>query len=120
MATQTTTAGDLELVNEVRLVGRISQEPESRELPSGDTIWTFRVVVPRAPAAVRPHQSVDALECVVWSGRLKRSVRGWHAGDVVEVSGQLRRRFYRGGGAPVSRVEVEVCAGRVIRRATSG
>ncbi|GEP39376.1 hypothetical protein NPS01_30390 [Nocardioides psychrotolerans] len=120
MATQGKVDGDAKLANEVRLIGRISQEPESRELPSGDTIWTFRVVVPRAPAAVRPHQSVDALECVVWSGRLKRFVRTWHAGDVVEVSGQLRRRFYRAGGAAVSRVEVEVSSGRVIRRATSG
>ena len=120
MATQTKTRGDVELVNEVRLIGRISQEPESRELPSGDTSWTFRVVVPRSPAAVRPHQSVDALECCVWSGRLKRSVRAWHAGDVVEVSGQLRRRFFRGGGATASRVEVEVTAGRIIRRAASG
>lgn len=120
MTTQAKVDGNTVLVNEVRLIGRISQEPESRELPSGDTIWTFRVVVPRAPAAVRPHQSVDALECVVWSSRLKRSVRAWRAGDVVEVSGQLRRRFYRTGGAAVSRVEVEVASGRIIRRATSG
>lgn len=120
MTAQTKTVSDVELANEVRLVGRVSQEPESRELPSGDRIWTFRVVVPRAPAAVRPHQSVDALECCVWSGRLKRSVSGWHAGDVVEVSGALRRRFYRGGGPATSRVEVEVTSGRVIRRAATG
>lgn len=118
MSTQTTDA--VECVNEVRLLGRISQEPEMRELPSGDTLWTFRVVVARPPAAVRPHQSVDALEVVVRSGRLKRSVASWHADDVVEVSGQLRRRFYRAGAGPVSRVEVEACSGRVIRRASSG
>ena len=120
MATQATTVSDVELVNEVRLVGRVSVEPEGRELPSGDTIWTFRVVVPRAPAEVRPHQSVDALECVVWAGRVKRSVRGWHAGDVVEVSGQLRRRFFRSGGTVASRVEVQVTAGQLIRRGANG
>ena len=37
-----------EAVNEVRLVGRVSQTPEERVLPSGDVLWTFRVVVPRA------------------------------------------------------------------------
>ena len=37
----------IDAVNEVRLVGRVSQQPEERVLPSGDSVWTFRVVVPR-------------------------------------------------------------------------
>lgn len=112
--------GDPEVANEVRLVGRVSQQPEMRELPSGDTVWTFRVVVPRVPTPVRPHPPVDALECCAWSGRLKRSVATWRAGDVVEVTGCLRRRFYRAGSSAASRVEVEATAGRVIRRASTG
>lgn len=114
------TLDDLEVVNEVRLVGRVSQDPELREMPSGDSVWTFRVVVPRQPASVRPHQGVDALECCVWTGRVKRSVTTWHSGDVVEVSGSLRRRFFRAGTGTASLVEVEVRTGRVIRRAASG
>lgn len=106
--------------NEVRLVGRLSQPPEERVLPSGDTVWTFRVVVPREGATKRPRQPVDALECAAWSARSRRSVSGWGAGDVVEVVGPLRRRFFRAGGAVASRVEVEMASGRVIRRATSG
>jgi single-strand DNA-binding protein len=117
---QTSSQDDPGVANEVRLVGRLSQEPEMRELPSGDTIWTFRVVVPRLPTRERPRPPVDALECCVWSGRLKRSVRSWRAGDVVEVTGSLRRRFYRAGGGASSRVEVEALTGRVIRRASSG
>lgn len=109
----------LMMANEVRLVGRISQAPERRELPSGDEVWTFRVVVPRVPSE-RSRQSVDALECAAWSARARRSVRSWAAGDVVEVTGALRRRFFRAGGAAASRVEVEMAAGRVIRRAGSG
>jgi single-strand DNA-binding protein len=108
------------MINEVRLVGRVSQPPEERVLPSGDTMWTFRVVVAREPAAVRPRQSVDALECVAWSARARRSVSAWSVDDVVEVSGALRRRFFRAGGSVASRVEVEMASGRVIRRAGSG
>ena len=105
--------------NAVRLVGRISQPPQRRELPSGDEIWIFRVVVPR-PASDRSRQSVDALECAAWSARARRSARAWSAGDVVEVTGSLRRRFFRSGGAAASRVEVEMSRGRLIRRAGSG
>ncbi len=110
---------DTDVLNEVRLIGRVSAEPEKRVLPSGDTLWTLRLVVGRGAQTGRSRQTVDALECAVWSGRVKRSVAGWHAGDVVEVSGALRRRFFRTGGGAASRVEVEVSAGRVIRRAAT-
>lgn len=109
---------DDESVNEVRLVGRLSQPPEQRILPSGDPLWTFRVVVPRT--GTRDGRTrVDALECAVWSGRCRRTVAGWRAGDLVEVTGAVRRRFYRAGAGPVSRVEVEVGRARLIRRRAS-
>ena len=107
-------------LNEVHLIGRISQQPEERVLPSGDSLWTFRLVVPRSNDRSRSRQSVDALECAVWSGRVRRSVATWSAGDLVEVSGALRRRFFRTGGGAASRVEVEVATGKVIRRAATG
>ena len=109
------------MANEVRLVGRLSQAPEQRTLPSGDPLWTFRVVVPRAPAPGAPgRSSVDALDCAVWSGRSRRTVAGWRSGDLVEVAGSVRRRFYRAGGAAVSRVEIEVSRARLIRRRPNG
>jgi len=103
--------------NEVRLIGRVSGQPEERVLPSGDRLVSFRVVVARDRP--RGRQSVDALECVAWSARSRRSVSRWGDGDTVEVSGSLRRRFYRAGATTVSRVEVETSRARIIRRAAT-
>jgi single-strand DNA-binding protein len=112
----------VESLNQVRLQGRLSADPQLRELPSGDTMWHLRVVVERpAPAGQeRPRQRVDSLECAVRTGRLKSQVGRWSAGDVVEVAGALRCRFFRVGGATASRVEVELTGGRIIRRARTG
>jgi single-strand DNA-binding protein len=110
-----------ESANEVRLRGRLAAAPRLRELPSGDTVWNLRVVVerpPLPPGRERPRQRVDSLECAVWAGRLKKQVEKWEAGDVVDVSGALRRRFFRAGGATASRVEVELTGGRRVRRVT--
>jgi single-strand DNA-binding protein len=115
-----TAAGADEARNEVRLVGRLSQSPEERVLPSGDSVWTFRIVVPRRRSGARSRQTVDAIECAAWSARARRSVSSWSAGDVVEVTGELHRRFFRAGGAVASRVEVEMSSGKVRRRAASG
>lgn len=102
--------------NSVLLRGRLSVVPEERVLPSGDSMWSFRVVVPRTGRA-RERAPVDSIECGAWSGGVRRSVASWRAGDEVEVRGSLRRRFFSAGGSRVSRFEVEVSSGRLIRRA---
>ncbi len=108
-----------EAVNEVRVAGRISAGPDERVLPSGDVLWTFRLVVPRAAGRVGARPGVDALECAVWGGRVRRSVASWRQGDVVEVSGAVRRRFFRVAGGAASRFEIDVQSGRLIRRAAT-
>jgi single-strand DNA-binding protein len=112
------TAGREGDVNVVRLVGRVSATPEEVELPSGDVLCSFRVVVGR-PEGHQSRQRVDALVCTAWLPRVRRSAMGWQPGDVVEVEGAIRRRFFRAGGSAASRVEVEVSSGRLVRRAGS-
>ncbi len=109
--------------NEVVLVGRVSGEPVERELPSGDAIVCFRVVVDRpAPRRAVPDGvravTVDALDCVAWTGTVRRTARGLLDGDVVVVEGSLRRRFWRAGAAANSRTEVEVTSLRRVRKRT--
>ena len=96
-------------VNAVRLSGRVSAAPEARVLPSGDEVVSFRLVVPRSPAARRrSKQRVDTIECSAWTARLRRSVRRLAAGDTVTVTGELRRRFTRGASGPTSWVNVDL------------
>lgn len=110
--------------NEVVLVGRVSSEPESRELPSGDQLVSWRVVVdrpaPRRPPEGRRPPTIDAVDCVAWSAGVRRTARGLAVGDVVAVQGALRRRFWRGGTGMQSRTEVEVETVRRLQRAASG
>ena len=91
--------------NEVLLVGRLSQPVEARDLPSGDTIWIWRLVVDR-PAGERGAK-VDTIDCVTYSVALGRRAESWVQDQTLEVSGRLRRRFFRANGAPASRYEVE-------------
>ena len=106
--------------NEVLLVGRLAAPPAGRELPSGDAIVTFRVVVDRPPARrgePERRASVDALECVVWTAALRKAAVRWQAGDVLELEGALRRRFWRATGGLGSRYEVEITRARRLSKA---
>ena len=92
-------------VNEVLLVGRLSGLVEERGLPSGDSIWTWRLVVDR-PKGERGAK-IDTIDCVTYSAALGRRAVSWSDNQFLEVSGRLRRRFFRANGAPASRYEVE-------------
>lgn len=108
--------------NEVLLVGRVSAEATVKELPSGDELTSFRLVVDRGPArrplpAGRRPPTIDTFECVTWAAAVRRAVQGWKVGDVVEVHGAARRRFYRAGAGVQSRLEIEVTKAKRLTRA---
>ena len=110
----------LATVNEVRLIGRLSLAAEERELPSGDHLTSFRVVVNRPRDKRRGSRvQIDALECHTWVARVRRAAMTWQVGDVVEVNGSLRRRFFKTGGRLQSMTEVEVVAARRVSRAAA-
>lgn len=111
---------DDEDVNEVRLSGRVSGEPEERVLPSGDRLVSMRIVVPRTPQRRRGRgAAVDTIDCVAWTSRPRAVLSAMRIGDVVSVQGSLRRRFWRGQQGPASKMEVEVSRAKRLRRATS-
>ncbi len=110
---------DVAHVNEVVLQGRLAAMAERRELPSGDVLLSFRVIIDRAATRNDRRRRVDTIDCVAWSARTQRSVRGWGAGDLVRVEGALRRHFRRSDTGPVSRVEVEVRRARRVRQSSS-
>jgi single-strand DNA-binding protein len=105
--------------NCVSLTGRVSSAPVERELPSGDRVVTFRLVMARDQTAMtaKSKQVSDWVDCAAWSGRARRSVASWQVDDRVEIEGALRRRFFRGEGGAASRVEVEVLSARRVERA---
>ena len=106
--------------NEVLLVGRVSGAPEERVLPSGDCLTTWRLVVDRGPGRPSPAgvraTTVDTFDCVAWTSAVRRRAAALLAGDVVEVQGALRRRFWRAGAGAASRCEVEATSVRRLSR----
>ncbi len=112
----------IETRNEVLLVGRLAAPAEDRELPSGDVITSWRLVVDRPalkrklPEGVRP-PTIDTLDCVAWAGAVQRAAAGWQTGDVLSIEGALRRRFWRGPVGASSRYEVEVSKAKRLAKA---
>jgi single-strand DNA-binding protein len=100
--------------NEVHLVGKVAAQPEEVELPSGDVLVKWRLVIDRPQAEQRSNRrAVDVLHCSARKAGIRRSVKTWDPGDIVEIDGVLRRRFFSGDGGGRSLYEVEA---RSVRR----
>jgi single-strand DNA-binding protein len=96
-------------INDVALVGRLSGEVDCRPLPSGDAVVEWRLVVERPPDARHRQKVVDTIQCVSYDERFRDRTADWRHGDLIEVRGAIRRRFYRTeAGDQASRYAVEV------------
>lgn len=92
-------------LNEVLLRGRVSGEPHEKELPSGDRVVEFRIVIPRIT-----REGVDTLDIAAWTSKARRTGLTLKADEWVEVSGAIRRRFWQAPTGLASRWQIEASA----------
>ena len=92
--------------NEVFLQGRVSGEPVEKELPSGDLVVEFRLVIDRAQSRSQKRE-VDTLDIAVWSARARKRALTLSVDDWVAIQGSIRRRFWRAPTGLASRWQVE-------------
>lgn len=102
-------------MNHCTFEGRLSGKPEARELPSGDEIVVFRVIVPRHDGG-----RVDTIDCSAATPSLRKRVLALAPDATIAIEGALHRRFFRGANGVASRYEVQVHALKRMRvRATA-
>ena len=84
-------------LNVVVVRGTLSSDPVRRELPSGDVVHNYEVTVRH------PSSAADSVPVARFTnGRVPKLEQG----DVVVVTGRVRRRFFRAGGSTASRTEI--------------
>ncbi len=106
MTKKVTSAVDVDnSLNEVLLRGRVSGEPVEKELPSGDMVVEFRIVVPR-----KSRVGVDTLDIAAWTSKTRRTGLTLKSEEWVEVNGAVRRRFWQAPNGLASRWQIEASA----------
>lgn len=92
---------DLSL-NDVLVRGRVSSKAQEKTLPSGDKVSEFRLVITRTD-----RDGVDTLDIAAWGGKIRRTAMALNVDDWVEVSGEIRRRFWQSPAGLASRWQIE-------------
>jgi len=89
-------------LNDVVLRGRVSQEAVEKELPSGDKVVEFRLIITRDKQS-----GVDTLDIASWTAKSRRSALTLKPDEWIEVSGSIHRRFWSAPSGLASRWQVE-------------
>lgn len=89
-------------LNDCLLRGRVSALATDRELPSGEHVVEFRLIVSRTE-----REGVDTLDIAAWSRKSRRIALSLKAGEWVEIAGSVRRRFWQGPAGLASRWQIE-------------
>ena len=89
-------------LNDVLLRGRVSREAVEKELPSGDKVVEFRLIVSRDKQS-----GVDTLDIGSWNAKSRRTALSLVADEWVGISGSIHRRFWSGPAGLASRWQVE-------------
>ena len=89
-------------LNDVLLRGRVSREAIEKELPSGDKVVEFRLIITREKLS-----GVDTLDIGAWNAKARRSALTLKADEWIEISGSIHRRFWSAPTGLASRWQVE-------------
>ena len=89
-------------LNDLLLRGRVSADAVSKELPSGDTVVEFRLIVSRLE-----REGVDTLDIAAWSAKMRKLALSLKPDEWIEVSGAVHRRFWQSPSGLASRWQIE-------------
>jgi single-strand DNA-binding protein len=95
-------------LNDLLLRGRVSAPATTKELPSGDKVVEFRLIVSRAE-----REGVDTLDIAAWSAKMRKIALTLHGDEWIEVSGSIHRRFWQSPSGVASRWQIE--AAEIVR-----
>jgi single-stranded DNA-binding protein len=89
-------------LNDLLLRGRVSAQATSKELPSGDKVVEFRLIITRSE-----REGVDTLDIAAWSAKSRKIALTLKGDEWIEVSGSIHRRFWQSPTGIASRWQIE-------------
>ncbi len=81
-------------MNNVVLVGRLTSDPEIKELSDGTYRTLITIAIARDYRTSEGEKITDFIKCVLWNGIASATKDYCHKGDLVGIRGKLQSRTY--------------------------
>lgn len=82
------------MINNVVLVGRLTDNPELRYTPSNQAVATFRLAVNRQFKIQNGEREADFINCVIWRQQAENLANWAKKGTLIGIVGRIQTRNY--------------------------
>ena len=82
------------MLNSVIMMGRLVNDPELRQTPSGVNVCSFTIAVGRSFAKQGEERQTDFFDVVAWRGQADFVSRFFRKGQMMAVQGRMETRMY--------------------------
>lgn len=82
------------MLNQVVLVGRLTKDPEVKELENGKKYTSIVIAVSRSFKNSEGFYDTDFIRCTLWNAIASNTCEFCHSGDVVGIKGRLQVSSY--------------------------
>ena len=95
-------------MNKVILMGRLTRDPEIRQMPNGISIARFVIAVNRRFKNDNGEYKADFISCSAWRQTGEFIAKYFHKGSMIAVTGSIQTGSYQKDGQTVYTTEVNV------------
>lgn len=78
------------MLNQIVLVGRLTSNPEVKELEEGKKYCNITIACPRSFKNTNGEYETDFIECKLWDSIARNTAEYCRKGDVIGVKGRLQ------------------------------
>lgn len=82
------------MINNVVLMGRLTDTPELRKTPSDISVTSFTIAVERSYVRTGEQRQADFIDCVAWRNNAEFITRYFQKGSMIAVTGNIQTRTY--------------------------
>jgi len=86
------------MINQVTLVGRLTKDPELREVANGKHVLSVIVAVNRPFKNQNGENETDFVRCIIWNRIAESTTKYCSKGSLVGVTGRIQTRNYEREG----------------------
>ncbi len=101
-------------VNQVTLVGRLTRDPEVKELENDNAVAKFGLAITRTfGSGDKKKEEVTFVDCVAWGNAAKIIERYVHKGDLLGITGRLQLDKWEDKKTGEARSQIKVVADNI-------
>lgn len=82
------------MLNQTVIVGRLTKEPEVKELESGKKVANINLAVPRSYKNEKGEYDTDFINCELWDAIAQNTSEYCHKGDLIGIKGRIQTNSY--------------------------